>query len=77
VRNCLHLIEVSRLLKIPVLVTEQYPKGLGQTLEEIKTALPEYRPVEKITFNCCEEKEFMNLIASINKKSLFLQGSNV
>ncbi len=74
VRNCLHLIEASKLLKIPVLVTEQYPKGLGQTLEEIKTALPEYRPVEKITFNSCEEKEFMNLIASMNKKKLILTG---
>ena len=32
VDNCLHLIEVSKLLNIPVLLNEQYPKGLGPTV---------------------------------------------
>lgn len=47
--NCLHhLIELSKLFNIPVVVTEQYPKGLEQTVEKIRNALPVYQPIEKI-----------------------------
>ena len=41
VNNCLHLIEIAKLLNIPIVLTEQYPKGIGQTVEEIRKAMPE------------------------------------
>lgn len=72
--NVLHLVEMSKLLSIPIILTEQYPKGLGQTVEEIKTALPEYRPIEKLSFNCCNEREFISAIGSYNRKSIILTG---
>lgn len=74
VDNCLHLIELSRLLNIPVIVTEQYPKGLGPTVEEIRKALPEYKPFEKLSFNCCDEKGFMELIENLKRRRLILTG---
>jgi nicotinamidase-related amidase len=41
-----------QILGLPVIVTEQYPKGLGQTAEEIRLVLPdEYEPVEKTAFS--------------------------
>ena len=40
VRNCLHLIELAKMINMPVVVTEQYPKGLGRTVPEIQSALP-------------------------------------
>ncbi|NWF97552.1 MAG: hydrolase [Nitrospirae bacterium] len=74
INNCLHLVELSKLLHIPIILTEQYPKGLGLTVEEIKNALPEYSPIEKLTFSCCDEPSFINEVRKINKKTLILSG---
>ncbi len=74
INNCLHLIELSKLLNIPVILTEQYPKGLGPTVQEIKDALPEYKPVVKLTFSCCDEPSFVHEIKKTNKKTLILSG---
>jgi len=74
VHNCLHLIELSKMLRIPIMVTEQYPRGLGQTVEDIREALPVYRPVEKLTFSCCEEPSFLNQVKRLKRKTLILAG---
>ena len=74
IENCLHLVELSKMLDIPIILTEQYPKGLGATVSEIKGALPAYHPIEKLTFNCCEEPNFLNEIKNINKKNIILAG---
>lgn len=74
INNCLHLIELSKLLNMPIILTEQYPKGLGPTVEEIKNALPEYKPIEKLTFSCCDEPSFFEKIKKIDKKTLILSG---
>ncbi len=72
--NSLHLIELSKLLNIPVIVTEQYPKGLGPTVAEIRQALPSYDPVEKITFSCCKFPGFMEELNRAGKKKVILLG---
>lgn len=42
------------ILNIPVLVTEQYPKGLGSTADVVRDALPEAtQPIEKTAFTAC------------------------
>jgi nicotinamidase-related amidase len=74
VDNCLHLIETAKLFQIPILVTEQYPKGLGPTLPEIREALPDYVPFEKLSFNCTQEIGFLEKVASMGKKKLLLTG---
>ncbi len=74
INNCLHLIELSKMFNIPVVITEQYPKGLGQTVAEIKDVLTEYKPIEKIAFNCCYEQNFMDEIRKLNKNTLILTG---
>jgi nicotinamidase-related amidase len=74
VNNCLHLIELSKMSGIPVVVTEQYPKGLGRTVEEITKALAAYHPIEKMTFSCCEEPAFLHKIKQLNRKTIILTG---
>jgi nicotinamidase-related amidase len=72
--NGLHLIEAAKLLNIPILVTEQYPKGLGPTIHEIKGALPYYEPFEKVTFDCCRGDGFLEKIAALRKTHIVLAG---
>jgi len=74
VRNCLHLIETAKLLSIPVILTEQYPKGLGPTVSEINDALPSYKPFTKMSFDCCREEGFLEKITHSHKKQVLLSG---
>jgi len=74
VRNCLHLIELAKLYNLPIVLTEQYPKGLGQTVGEIRNALPSYTPIEKLSFDCCEEPPFMEELKRLGKKTVILAG---
>jgi nicotinamidase-related amidase len=74
ISNCLHLIELSKLLNIPVIMTEQYPKGLGHTVPEIREALPDHKAIEKLTFDCCGVTSFLDDLASFGKKNIVLVG---
>ena len=74
INNCLHMIELAKMQNIPILVTEQYPKGLGQTVSEIREALPLYQPVEKLAFSCCGESAFKNALRALKRKTVLLTG---
>ena len=53
------MVQAARLLQLPIIVTEQYPKGLGRTAAEIDQALPdETEVIEKTTFSSCGVDEF-------------------
>lgn len=51
VANSVRLIQAAKLLGIPVMATEQYPKGLGTTNKAVADLIP-HRP-EKVAFHCC------------------------
>jgi len=73
-RNVGILIKGFELLNIPVLVTEQYPKGLGSTIPGVINILEHFRPIEKISFSCCDESRFLNSLNMLNKKYVVLAG---
>lgn len=53
------MVQGCQLLNVPIIVTEQYPQGLGHTALEIKARLPEtINPIEKLTFSSCGVPEF-------------------
>ncbi len=58
IRNCSILVQTCRLLNVPVIVTEQYPKGLGHTVSELSALIPDITPVEKTAFSCMAEPKF-------------------
>jgi nicotinamidase-related amidase len=53
VRESLRLAKGFSLLGLPVLVTEQYRRGLGPTLTEVASAVPNFDPVQKMAFSGC------------------------
>jgi nicotinamidase-related amidase len=60
VRNGVRLLKAADLLSLPVLYTEQYPKGIGPTEASLLDALPKgSKRFEKVTFSCCEEPGFL------------------
>lgn len=74
ITNCLHLIEISKMLSIPIILTEQYPKGLGPTVNEIRETVRPWASVEKMSFDCCKEPGFNKALASVNRKKVILAG---
>lgn len=69
------LLEAAALLYIPVLLTEQYPKGLGATDMSIAKKLPESTQVfEKTGFSCCSAEGFCVALESSNRKQIILAG---
>jgi len=68
------LIQFAGMMKIPLIVTEHYPQGLGSTIPEIKNILPEYSPIEKITFSAFRSKKFLQKIQDAKIKTLLICG---
>lgn len=63
---CINLIEAAKQLGVPVVVTEQYPQGLGPTLESVKAHCPENTTFfEKTSFGCCDEPGFDDLMRGL------------
>lgn len=76
-KNARSLITAAAELAVPVLVTEQYPKGLGRTVPEIASAMaghPDARVVEKTHFSCMEEPRFAKAFASVGRRQAVITG---
>ncbi len=64
-----------RILDVPVIVTEQYPKGLGRTVEELMLTLPDgFEPIEKSTFSAFGEPAFVDVLETAERKQVILCG---
>ncbi len=75
--RALQAIEVAGHLELPILVTEQYVKGLGPTIPEVKAALERfgaYRPIEKLAFSCFGEPAFEAAFEGSGVETLALVG---
>jgi nicotinamidase-related amidase len=65
----------ARRLGVPVVVTEQYPKGIGPTEPALIEALgDDYRPLEKLHFSCCEEPPFAARLRELGREQVVLCG---
>lgn len=68
------LVSAAKLMQVPVLLTEQYPKGLGRTIGEIREALPETRPLEKMDFSCVSAPGFLEALSALRRDQVVLAG---
>jgi nicotinamidase-related amidase len=62
IRNSQQLIRLAGILKVPALMTTQYAKGLGATVPEIASLLPETQAIDKQMFSCFGSDVFCTLL---------------
>lgn len=74
VKNSSVLAKSATILKIPTIISEQYPKGLGQTINEIKKTTPEAKYFEKTNFSIYLEEGFKEFIKNTGKKQIIILG---
>lgn len=73
--NIIKLISGIKVLEIPILVTEQYSKAIGATIESIINLLDEdYKPIEKMAFSCMDEPNFVTTLKALNRKNVIICG---
>ncbi len=70
------LVKMAKILNIPCIITEQYPKGLGNTISEISDILPQSSEnyFEKVSFNALNEESILNCFNNIQKSQIILCG---
>lgn len=73
--NVAILLDSSQELGLPVLVTEQYVKGLGPTLPALKEKAGHASFHEKISFSCCGNDDFMAKLKATGKKQIIVCGT--
>jgi nicotinamidase-related amidase len=75
VKNAEKLVKGALILDLPILWTEQNPKGLGATIPEISQHLKDLDPpCEKLAFSACGEEVFMEKLRGLNRKQALVAG---
>jgi len=72
--NTLALVRAAQVLGVPVLVTEQYPKGLGKTATDVAEALAGVAAIEKLTFSTFGEPAFVEALKALGRRTLIVVG---
>jgi nicotinamidase-related amidase len=72
IRNSQLLIRLANILSLPVVVSTQYSKGLGQTVPEILSLLPDAKPVDKLEFGCFGNGEFCSAVSLLAGRNTLL-----
>ncbi len=74
VRNCATLCKAAGILGLPVLVTEQYKRGLGDTDPKIVAAIRHFAAIEKMAFSACGADGFLDNLRKREKQDVVLCG---
>lgn len=66
--------EIANELNVPIVVTEQYPKGLGISVDDLSKVIENARVVEKMHFSAWQEPNFVEAIKEVDRKQVLLIG---
>jgi nicotinamidase-related amidase len=72
-RNTQTLVNVAEEIGVPILLTEQYPKGLGATVREIRE-VTDAPAIEKMHFSCMEDEGFAEAFRALDRPQAVLTG---
>lgn len=73
-KNLNILIKGLKLHEIPIIVNEQYKKGIGETIASLRELTDDYPHFEKTTFSCCGNEDGLAAIKATGKKFVILAG---
>lgn len=74
VDNLQKLIRGIHILDVPMIVTEQYPQGLGVTIPEITKLISNMQPLPKLSFSCNGDEKFANKFKELGRKQVIVSG---
>jgi nicotinamidase-related amidase len=72
--NAQKLIKGVQLLGVPIVITEQNPRGLGPTQQELIQLLPNVSPLPKFCFSCSQDKGFSDALSKLNRRQILVCG---
>jgi len=72
--NTIKLITGLQILNVPLIVSEQYTKGLGFTIEPLKNIITNYQPIEKVAFSCADHQPFQEKLQETGRKKVIIFG---
>lgn len=75
IKNSKWLIEIATILNVPIMTTEQYPQGIGYTVEELKRLLPLDKTMEKTHFSCMAEPSCQKMINESGVEQIVIIGT--
>lgn len=74
IKNNIILLETAKEMNIPVLVSEQYRKGLGMTVPPLAEKLAAAETMEKLHFDCMRDEVIGKQVVSCKKGTIIITG---
>jgi nicotinamidase-related amidase len=74
VANAARLVLTFQMYKLPVVVTEQYPKGLGTTVEKLRALFPMFEAIEKMELSAADNQAFANRVRELGIETFVVCG---
>jgi len=68
------LLKGLKALNVPIIVNEQYKKGIGETIPVLKELVNECTAYEKTTFSSCKTEEILTAFKNSGKKNIIVAG---
>lgn len=74
INRCAWMQRLAHRLEVPMIVSEQYPQGLGSTVPELSLAAAESNRIAKVDFSCMADQGFQQVMHQFNREQLILIG---
>ncbi|MEY8200730.1 MAG: hydrolase [Colwellia sp.] len=74
IENCLWLVNAAQLFDIPVMASEQYPRGVGPTVAPLRELISEDCIKDKLVFSCADSPECLVMIEQQKRKQVVIVG---
>ena len=74
IENCAWLMEIATKLSVPILVSEQYPDGLGHTVARLAKLVEKNAVVEKVHFSCAAAPSCRERIKELGRPQIMIAG---